>query len=154
VSDIEDRLCVVDALRAHSHARSALQQRLRQLPDSERLLPKAAQAFRRLRPPAPAAPAGPQNSYQQQQQQHGYSQHRTYHGHGSAQAGGLVCGVAAEEDPADSAWALQAQQRAWAAVEELLDGLGRCGAEREGWSGGGELLDGLGRCGGGACPEP
>ncbi len=97
---IEERLLLVDALRQLPGPASMLQAKLRRLPDCERLLPKAAKALRQLLP--------------QEEQQGGQVWQ------------GLVEPLCEDgADPANSVWAVEAQQNTWAGVEKLLDGLSR-----------------------------
>ena len=89
---------VVDAMGHHAQAGAAFKQQLSRLPDCERLLPLAARTLRQL-----ATQAIPSEEHTDPD----------------------VVPCAGDKEPADGAWALQAQQRAWVAVSVLLDGLGR-----------------------------
>ncbi|KAG2482754.1 hypothetical protein HYH03_018348 [Edaphochlamys debaryana] len=107
-SAIEERLAVVDALMACPTARQELQAALAQLPDCERLLPRAAQLFDQLgraldrgRGTDAVGPAadGP-----------------------DASAAG-ASGEDDEGDPCDAAWATAAARGHWRVARQAVEGL-------------------------------
>lgn len=104
-SAIDERLDVLDFFIAAPTAAATLQQRLADLPDADRLLPKAAAALRSLQLQQQEL----ESTYQPQQQQPQQQQQQ----HSSS--GFSVLGPMCADDPADSV-ARETKKAAWKAL--------------------------------------
>jgi hypothetical protein len=100
VSEIEERLDVLDLFLHESTAAQQLQDQLAALPDVERLLPKAAYALRAL----------------QEQQRQQLEWHASGNAVEAKDKGSINCSVPA--DPCDAV-AAAAKQAAWRSLQQL-----------------------------------